>query len=120
MSDDKILDLLVKGREYFATHEWNRNGRYFAGFGLILDLSVCCGIGAVFAAAGVDSEFGFVCETGIDVDDIDRALHSAMTPEQKTNALTFYAFNDDIAESKDDVLAVFDRAIEARKSAVSA
>lgn len=121
MSDDKILDLLVGGREYFATHEWNRDGSYFAiradGH---LDLGRCCGVGAVYAAAGCSYESDFEEATGVDGRDINDALYEALAPEQKDATRTFYRFNDRIAESEDEILAVFDRAIEALRSAVSA
>lgn len=117
-SGDKVLDLLVAGREYFATHEWNRDGTYFAGTPFRPDVSTCCAVGAVLAAAGADSESGFVRATEIHPSDISDALYEALTPEQRYVPGNFYYFNDFIAESKDEILAVFDRAIEARKSAV--
>lgn len=120
MSEDKVLDALVKGREYFATHEWNRNGSYFAS--LVCghpNLERCCGIGAVYAAAGFDYEGDFVAATGIDSDDIHVPLYEALTPGQRDAADSFYEFNDFVAESEADVLAVFDRAIEARRAGVA-
>lgn len=110
---DKVLALLVKGRAYFATHEWNRDGTYLRG-------SACCGVGAVFAAVGIDNRGTFYDATGVFPVDIHDALYSALTAEQRSGVSTFYGFNDHVAKSKDDILAVYDRAIEARKSAVTA
>jgi hypothetical protein len=102
--DEKMLNLLVDGREYLATHEWNRSGTYFNK-----TLSCVCGVGAVMAAVGVEDWEQFTARTGFEVSDIRQELDQHLPPGYPDD---FYSFNDDAAETKADVLAVFDRAIE--------
>lgn len=116
LEPDTLLDLLVRGREYFATHEWNRNGHFFGGVHFAPDTNICCPVGAVIAVAGFDNGGSFARDTGISPSDISAALRYGMTNDQKDNSGYFYAFNDEFAQSKDEVLAVFDRAIELHHS----
>lgn len=117
--NSKVLDALVKGRDYFATCAWNRDGGYFA-LRAVDDPYACCGVGAVVAAAGTTNTATFRRRTGIPTWAIHQQLYAALTPEQKTSTSDFYEFNDNVAESKDDVLAVFDRAIENLRAEVDA
>lgn len=119
MSEDKILGLLVGGRYHFATHEWNRNGDYFVRGLVDDDASTCCGVGAVVAATGTTNTVVFRQRTGISAFEIYLLLCAALTPGQKSRARDFFDFNDRVAKSKADILAVFDRAIEARRAEVA-
>jgi hypothetical protein len=110
--DDRVLDALVKGREYLARPdvELYQGGEYF-DFDDVLaeDFSRCCGMGAVFAGSGLSSPNGLLDQlaiSDIDVHDRLRAAIPDCPPE-----LDFYEWNDHHAQSKDDVIAVFDRAI---------
>lgn len=104
--DAKILGLLIGGRDYLARPdvELNQDGGFFAD-----DSTKCCGLGAVMAAAGFRHVWSLYDATGVPYRLIRTALDRAV-PESSPHRVFPY-FNDHIAESKDDVLAVFDRAI---------
>lgn len=108
---DKVLELLTKGREFFADHEWERGGDYYRT-GPGGDVRSCCAQGALlgvleFDKAPLDSDlFDAACGA------LSRALRALRAP----GAYSVTAYNDRVAESKDEILDLYDRAIAARRS----
>lgn len=114
--DEKVLQLLVKGRDYLARPdvELHQEGEYFEAIpeddgSFSEDLTRCCGMGAVLAGSGLNTPGQMFLDLAVSDRDVHARLRAAVAdcpPE-----LDFYEWNDHHAQSKDDVLAVFDRAI---------
>lgn len=116
---DEVLDLLVKGRQYLADHEWHRGEFFEVRYDeerddWRADRSKCCGLGAVLAGSGLD--YDYIDNSGSVWREVRGALGVA-TAECSTDDFAFY--NDHVAKSKEDVLAVFDRAIAARRGSAA-
>jgi hypothetical protein len=114
--DEKMLELLVKGRDHLARPyvELHQVGEYFGSFWRggtwRTDPTRCCGMGAVFAGSGLSSPSGLLDQLAISDIDVHDRLRAAI-PADCPPELDFYEWNDRHAQSKDDVIAVFDRAI---------
>lgn len=105
---DAVLELLTKGREFFAAHEWNRDGAYYR-YGADGQIKSCCAEGALLLAGEVD-------EASIDGGVFEKARKLLARALPSPDLYGVYQFNDYFAKSRDDILAVFDRAIAARRS----
>lgn len=104
---DEVLELLTKGREFFADHEWERSGDYYRT-GPDGQVKSCCAEGALLFVSDLDRHpDGEVWSTACGL------LHRALRGPLRYSVT---AFNDRGAESKADILALYDRAIAARRS----
>lgn len=101
----EVLDLLERGRAYLARPDvtLNQDGKYWR-----YDRTCVCAIGALMVA---DGTVGLVLCPSFAVRAARGALNKALWAIHPERLLGIVEFNDDVAQSKADVLAVFDRAI---------
>lgn len=100
----EVLDLLERGRAYLARPDvtLNQDGKYWTH-----DRTCVCAIGALMVADGTVPDFGHSYDVRTAKSVLEKALW-AIHPER---LMSIVEFNDDVAKSKADVLAVYDRAI---------
>lgn len=115
-----VLDKLVAGRDYLATHEHNK-GVYFAvkEDGTFNRKKVCA-MGAVYAALGLDLSKRLTDVYNAFSEVLPEGAPMSYRWETNDETRSIVLYNDLPETTKDDVLAMYDRAIERERELVGA